>query len=72
MSTYLIGILLSDFYCTQVYEVDMPLSENNVDVRICARPTAADDLVVARDSALSILPTFEEYFNFSFPLPKLG
>ena len=70
MSTYLIGILISDFFCIPEI-VNTPLS-GRVDLEVCARSNAVNQVDYALEASLTMLSVFEEYFKYPFPLPKLG
>lgn len=70
MSSYLLAILISDFTCIDGV-ANTPLS-GSVDVAVCARPNAADQMVLAREAAIDILEFFEGYYGVKYPLPKLG
>ena len=70
MSTYLVAILVSDFKC-QSETVATPLS-GQVDVGVCVRPNALNQIELAVESAQYFISYFEDYFNIEYPLPKLG
>lgn len=70
MSSYLVGILISDFAC-QTGTAKPPLS-GSVDVDVCVRPNAVNDLVLALEASLKTLEFFEGFYNVAYPLPKLG
>lgn len=70
MSSYLIGILISDFGCNSA--VAHPPISQNVDVSVCVRPNRVNDLDLAMEAALRTLEFFEGYYKVEYPLPKLG
>jgi adipocyte-derived leucine aminopeptidase len=70
MSTYLLGLLISDFGC--IPGVANTLLSGSVNISVCTRPNALDQMQLALDSARSILEFFEEYYQVPYPLPKLG
>lgn len=70
MSTYLVAILVSDYECENG-NADTPLS-GKVDVAVCVRPNAFNQIDFAVESAKYFIAFFEEYFNIKYPLPKLG
>ena len=70
MSSYLLAILISDFKCDSGVSIT-PLS-GKVDVSVCTRPNAMDQLALAKEASLDILAFFEGYYQVEYPLPKLG
>lgn len=70
MSSYLIGIHISDFECVS-HVLDTPISAS-VNMSVCTRRTASELTQKAEECALEILPVLESYFRVAFPLPKLG
>lgn len=69
MSTYLIGLIVSDFKCIHAFAY---LSNNrSVNVSACSRPNAVSFLNYALRSSIEILEYLENYCNISYPLPKL-
>lgn len=69
MSTYLVALIVSDFACIQ--GVARPPISKRVDVSVCARPDAVDQLKYALDVALKLTEFFEGYYNVQYPLAKL-
>ncbi|XP_042891875.1 aminopeptidase N-like [Penaeus japonicus] len=65
MSTYLVAFVVSDFAHVNSTEIE------HVVLRVWARPEAIDQAEYANEVGPKILSFFEEYFNLSFPLPKL-
>lgn len=70
MSTYLLAVLVSDFEC-KVGLANTPLS-GGVNISVCARPTARDQLNLALNSSITAIEFFEEFYQIEYPLPKLG
>ena len=70
MSTYLVALVVSDFKCKN----GIAKSSNNhsVNVSVCARPNAYDDLYLAYNSSIKLLEFFENYYNKTYPLKKLS
>ena len=66
MSTYLLAFVVSDF----VYKTSEPLP-NGVEFRSWSREEAKDQTKWASQIGPRILAFYEEYFNVSFPLPKM-
>lgn len=69
MSSYLVAVLISDFECRGD---KAPTMSGEVNVDVCARPNAYNDLDLALEASLSIIGRFEDYFQVEYPLPKLG
>lgn len=70
MSTYLLAILVSDYQC-KTKLANTPLS-NGVNVSVCARPNAIDQLNLALNSSITAIEFFEDFYKIDYPLPKLG
>lgn len=70
MSTYLLALLVSDFECKNGV-ANTPLS-GGVNVGVCARASAVNELTLALNSSISALEFFEDFYKFKYPLPKLG
>ena len=70
MSTYLVALLISDFSCNTTVAL-MPISQQ-IDVSVCTRPNAADQMGLILESAVKIPAFFENFYQAKFPLPKLG
>jgi aminopeptidase N len=70
MPTYLIAILISDYKCMD--GIANTPGFKAVDVSVCARPNAYDQLDLAFNSSIEILEFFENYYKVGYPLPKLG
>ena len=71
MSTYLIAVVISDYKCRSTFYISK-LTNKNITIEICARPTASNQLNLAFNSSVPLLEFFETYYNVSYPLPKLG
>lgn len=72
MSTYLVAILVADYKCLNgVSNMALPPA-NTVDVAVCARPNAIDQLDLAFEASIKILEFFEIFYEAKYPLPKLG
>ncbi|XP_063587806.1 aminopeptidase N-like [Penaeus indicus] len=65
MSTYLVAFVVSDFVNWNSTVIDHVL------FRVWARERAIEQAEYARDIGPRILRHFENYFNLSFPLPKM-
>jgi aminopeptidase N len=70
MPTYLVAFVISDYTCRN--GTAHPILSKNVDVSVCARPNAFDQLDLAFNSSIEILEYFEKYYDVLYPLPKLG
>lgn len=72
MSSYLVAILIADFECLygQSNMVIPPI--NLVDVSVCTRPNAVNQLDLALEASTKILEFFEVFYETKYPLPKLG
>jgi hypothetical protein len=68
MSTFIIGLLISDFECTErkIANLTTPLN-----VTACSRPDAINDLKYALNISTYIIEYLENFCNISYPLPKL-
>jgi aminopeptidase N len=69
MSTYLVAILVSDFQCAKA--IAKPKLSKRVEVGVCARPNAYDQLEYALNASVGALEFLEEFYNIEYPLPKL-
>ena len=70
MSSYLVALLVSDFKC--IKSVAHPIYSKNINVSVCARPNAIDQLSYALDVGVKVIEYFESYYNVEYPLPKSG
>ena len=64
MSTYLVAFVVSKFKFVE------ETRDNGVRFRIWTEQNSLDQAQYARDIGPKILEYFEQYFNFTFPLPK--
>ena len=69
MSTYLVALIISDFKCK--YGNAKAGIHGTVDVRVCARSNANDQLDYALKYAILTLESFEKYFGIKYTLSKL-
>jgi aminopeptidase N len=70
MSTYLVALIVSDFKC--INAVAHPVFSKNVEINVCARPNAVDQISYALNVSIKLIEFFEEYYNTEYPLPKSG
>jgi aminopeptidase N len=70
MSSYLIGIFVTDFEC-KTEESKAGLSDS-MDVRTCSRPSQLDKLGYSLKSTVLIVEYLQMLFGVAYPLPKLG
>ena len=70
MSTYLVALIVSDFKC--IKSVAQPALSHHVDVSVCSRPEAVNQLNYALNVSTRILEFFESFYNIEYPLPKAG
>lgn len=76
MSTYLVACLVSEFDFRQARSVvrttnGNPAMQNVTEVRIWARPEAIDQANLAVQVTPDMLEFLEDYFQITFPLPKV-
>jgi aminopeptidase N len=71
MSTYLFGLLISDFVCLNK-TVENAGAKGSIDVRVCGRENAIEQLEYALDISTKIIKFIEEVYGVKYPLPKLG
>jgi aminopeptidase N len=69
MSTYLIALIISDFKCK--HGVARAGVTGTVDVKVCARPSAFNQLDYALKHTVLTLEMFEKYFGIKYNLSKL-
>ena len=72
MSTYLVALLISDYECVSNKSNMVLPPANTVDVDVCTRSNAMDQLDLAVEAAVKILEFFETFYVTKYPLPKLG
>jgi aminopeptidase N len=70
MSTYLIGIFVTDFECKT--EKSAAGLASSMEVRACSRPNVLQKLDHSLKSTVLILEFFQKTFEIPFQLPKLG
>ena len=68
MSTFIVGLLISDFECTEprLANLATPLQ-----VSACSRPDAINELKYALNMSTFIIEYLEKFCDFPYPLPKL-
>jgi hypothetical protein len=65
MSTFIIGLIISDFNC-----ITEP-ANLSLNITACSRPNAINQLRYALNASITILKYLESYCDFEYPLPKL-
>ena len=70
MSTYLVGLVVSDFKC--INQTANAGLYGSLPVRICARPNALNQLSYSLDVAIKAIEFFERRYDVKYPLPKCG
>ena len=72
MSSYLVGLVVSDFTCINGIATEAGL-KGDLPIRVCARPNVPrGQLLPALDVAIRIIESFQKLYGVSFPLPKCG
>jgi aminopeptidase N len=71
MSSYLVGLVVSDFVCLNGTAVNAG-PNGNLPVRACSRANALNQLEYALDAAIKIIEFFERLYGVKYPLPKCG
>ncbi len=71
MSTYLVAIVISDFVCL-TKTVENAGAKGSIDVRVCGRENAIEQLEYALDMSTKIIKFLEEVYGVKYPLPKCG
>lgn len=69
MSTYLVCFIVSDFKYTEDYILP---EKDNIPFRVYATPEQLEKTNYAKEIGKSVIEYFINYFNITFPLPKLG
>ena len=69
-STYLVALVVSDFQCVQT--TAKPILSKSINVSVCSRPNAIQQLDFAVSVAVKSLEFFEAHFGVEYPLPKSG
>lgn len=70
MTTYLVALVVSDFVCK--YGVAKPLLSKSVNISVCGRTSAADQLDYAVGISIQALETLESLYQVAYPLGKSG
>lgn len=70
MSSYLIALVISDFECLS--GIAKAGIKGSVDIRVCARPNAVNQLNYALNAAIRSIEFFEDLTKVKYPLPKCG
>ncbi|GBN33375.1 Glutamyl aminopeptidase [Araneus ventricosus] len=65
MSTYLVAFVVCDFKALQ------KMSPDGINVRVLVPPEQLNQAQYALDTAANVLHFFQQFFNISYPLPKL-
>ncbi len=72
MSTYLVGLVVSDFKCKGRIAVNAG-PNGNLPTRVCARPNIPEEqLEYALDIGVRVIEYFETLYKIKYPLPKCG
>jgi aminopeptidase N len=71
MSSYLVALIVSDFYCINGTSFNVG-SSGSLPVKVCARPNVPhEELDYSLDVGIKIIKVYEDLFSVKFPLPKL-
>ena len=70
ISTYQLGLIMSDFKCSKTNAFVGVTNATNVSV--CAAPDSIAKLEYSLGLSKSIFEFFEVYYDFKFPVPKSG
>ena len=70
MTTYLVALVVSDFVCK--YGVAQPVLSKSVNISVCGRTSAADQLDYSVDISIKALETLESLYQVAYPLGKSG
>jgi aminopeptidase N len=71
MSSYLVGLVVSDFQCISATAPNAGPT-GNLTIRSCGRYNALEQLQYGLDAAVAIIQFFEALYNVKYPLPKCG
>lgn len=71
MSTYLVALVISDFVCLND-TVQGIGAYGKVDVNVCGRSNAIEQLTYALKVSTKIIKFFESIYGVEYPLPKCG
>ena len=69
MSTYLVALVISDFVCLNETVQDIG-AKGKVDVSVCGRSNAIEQLQYALEVSTKIIKFFEFIYGVKYPLPK--
>jgi aminopeptidase N len=71
MSSYLVGLIVSDFNCINGTAVAGP--KGDLPIRVCSRPNIpSEHLEYALDVGIKIIEFYEKLYDIKYPLPKCG
>jgi aminopeptidase N len=70
MSTYLVAVIISDYACKD--GTAKPSDNRSIDIQVCARSNAQDELDLALEASIGMSEFFEKYYGIAYPLRKLG
>ena len=72
MSSYLVGLVVSDFTCVTRNAVNAG-PNGNLLVKVCARPNVPEEqLMYGLNISIMVVEAFERLYNIKYPLPKCG
>ena len=72
MSSYLVGLVVSDFTCITGVAVNAGPS-GNLPIRVCARPNVpVAHLSYSLSIGIKVIEAFERLYDVPYPLPKCG
>jgi aminopeptidase N len=72
MSSYLVGLVVSDFTCINGTAVNAG-PNGNLPIRVCARLNVPEThLSYSLDVAIKIIEYFQKLYDVPYPLPKCG
>ena len=72
MSSYLVGLVVSDFRCISGV-ADNAGPSGNLPIKVCARPNIpGDQLKYALDIGIRVIEFYEKLYDIKYPLPKCG
>jgi aminopeptidase N len=72
MSSYLVGLVVSDFTCING-TADNAGPNGSLPIRVCARPNVPEaHLSYSLDVAIKIIEYFQKLYDVPYPLPQCG
>ena len=72
MSSYLVGLVVSDFTCINGTAVNAG-PKGNLPIRVCARPNVPEaHLNYSLSIGIRVIEAFERLYDVKYPLPKCG